>query len=137
MIPMLTWEAIKGPLLKAAPWIIGVLLIVGSYWYAHHAGVESQKAKDASVIAVQDAAIKQSTANVAVMKKAVDVANADAAARAASFNASKVQDAANIAQANARWEQSEKARASLAEIARSGKSGCKPSAALTKALEGL
>jgi len=131
------WALLRGPLLKAAPWLIGALLIVASYWYAYRRGAQAQQAFDLTIISAQTQALAQSTANVATLKKAIDTQNADSLARAAAFNAAQAQDAKDVAAANARWESSEKSRAKLADLAAHGMSGCKASAELLNAIGGL
>lgn len=126
---------------KALPYIAGIMLVLGAYWWADSRGRAAQLAKDQPTITALTSqrdswrtAFNASDANFNAAMSAIAIQNADTQARANAFNASKVADAKNIAAANAAWEKSETSRKALADIALNGKSGCKPSDALMNAI---
>lgn len=67
-----------------APYVLGILLILGAYGLAHHAGAVSQKTADAKEIAGLNAdrqrAIDQLNADVVVFKRLTGAAKANQAA---------------------------------------------------------
>ena len=119
----LAWNVVKGPLLKAAPWLgCALALLIG--WHVTAVHYRSQgRAESAAVIASDRVAMQRGVDAIAALRGALNEKNAESKARAATYAASKAQDAHDMAEANARWERSENARAALARVAK-GTTGC-------------
>ncbi len=127
----LAWNVIKGPLLKAAPWIGGILaillawhLVVAHYRSAGRAEMQKtveayKQQRDSWIVA-----FNQSDANFHTAIAAVNAQNADARKLADAYDKTKAQDALDVATSNKRWEQTQKTLSSLqAVIGDNG--GCK------------
>lgn len=127
---MLAWSAIKGPLLKVAPWL-GLVAAILIGW--HIAAVHYRSQGRAEVQATADTykqqrdtwivAFHASDANFRTAMVAIGALNSDANALADSYSKSKATDALNVAQSNARWENTQKRMSALqGVIAKNG--GC-------------
>jgi hypothetical protein len=119
----LAWNVIKGPLLKAAPWIGGVLALLAA-WHlvaVHYRSVgraEIQKTAEAYKQQRDSwiAAFNQSDANFRTAIAAVSAQNADARKLADAYDKAKAQDTLNVATSNKRWEQTQKTLSSLQDV---------------------
>lgn len=139
----LAWSEIKGPLLKAAPWIGGILalLLAWNLTAVHYReqGREDQRKNTEAVINQRDswiAAFHQSDDNFKAAIAAVNIQNADARKLADAYDRSKAVDAQNVAASNARWDVTQKRLSALqGVIAKNG--GCKVDPDVLNALGGL
>lgn len=139
----LAWSEIKGPLLKAAPWIGGILalLLAWNLTAVHYReqGREDQRKNTEAVINQRDswiAAFHQSDANFRTAIAAVDAQNADAKKLADAYEATKAADAANVAASNKRWEQTQRVLSGLQSVI-SENGGCKVDQRNLDALKGV
>ncbi len=136
LLAKLAWSEIKGPLLKAAPWIgCALAVLIGWHMVAVHYRQQG-RAESAATIAGDRIAMQRGIEAIATVRGALDAKNAESIARAKAYEESKVEAAREVAAADDRWQRSEIARTALARAV-GRKTGCSVAQDIIDAMEAL
>jgi hypothetical protein len=137
---MPVWLLTAWPLIRRYGPIAAAVVAVLLGWHAVAVHYRAQgRAESSARIVSDEASMQRGIYAIGLLRQTLAIKSAESDARARAYADSIKQDAADRAAADQRWAKSKVAQADLLHIVeqRKGSTMCPPSAALTKALEGL